>query len=267
MNENPRSKSTKSLSCFFLTFLILYLPASTYSQPNPGPPTGMVFIPEGYFPMGNSSGREDEKPLHFVYTKAFFIDKHEVSNSEYMKFIEVTGHAKPTFWEDETLNLPNHPVVGVSWRDSMAYAKWKGHRLPTEAEWEKSARGNDNRLWPWGRKFDKGFFFYYVNVFGEDDNYKKTAPVNYYESGASPFGLLNMSGNVWEWCLDWYDKDFYHISPELNPQGPLSNGTYKVLRGGSYLNSIDGVQVVRRSRNRPHIKNEIYGFRTVLPIP
>ena len=116
MNENPRSKSTKSLSCFFLTFLILYLPASTYSQPNPTPPTGMVFIPEGYFPMGNSSGREDEKPLHFVYTKAFFIDKHEVSNAEYMEFIEVTKHAKPTFWEDETLNLPNHPVVGVSWR-------------------------------------------------------------------------------------------------------------------------------------------------------
>ena len=213
MNENSRSILTKFLSCLFLTFLILYLPASTYSQPNPTPPTGMVFIPEGYFPMGNSSGREDEKPLHFVYTKAFFIGKHEVSNAEYMEFIELTGHAKPTFWEDETLNLPNHPVVGVNWRDAMAYAKWKGHRLPTEAEWEKSARGNDNRLWPWGRKFDKGFFFYYVNVFGEDDNYKKTAPVNYYESGASPFGLLNMSGNVWEWCLDWYDKDYYHISP------------------------------------------------------
>ena len=106
MNENPRTKPAKFLSCFFLTLLILYLPAPTFSQSKPTPPTGMIFIPEGYFPMGNSSGREDEKPLHFVYTRAFFIDKHEVSNAEYMKFIGATGHAKPTFWEDETLNLP-----------------------------------------------------------------------------------------------------------------------------------------------------------------
>ena len=183
-----------------------------------------------------------------------------------MKFVEATHYEKPAFWQDELLNLPYYPVVGVSWRDAMAYAKWKGHRLPTEAEWEKSARGNDDRLWPWGQKFDKGFFFYYVNIFGEDDNYKKTAPVNYYQSGASPFGVLNMSGNVWEWCLDWYDKDFYRTSPEMDPQGPAGKGTYKVLRGGSYLNDIDGVQVVRRSRNRPRIKSEIYGFRTVLPL-
>ena len=267
MNENLKKKPQKFLGFFFLVLFIVSPPTSANSQPNPIPPPGMVFIPEGYFPMGNSSGKEDEKPLHFVYTKAFFIDKYEISNQEYMEFIGATGHEKPIFWKDKTLSLPNHPVVGVSWRDAMAYAKWKGRRLPTEAEWEKSARGNDHRLWPWGGKFDKGFFFYYINIFGEDDNYKKTAPVNYYESGASPFGLLNMSGNVWEWCLDWYDKNFYHISPELNPQGPLDKGIYKVLRGGSYLNNIDGVQVVRRSRNRPHIKNEIYGFRTVLPIP
>jgi len=97
MNENFRTKPAKFLSCFFLTLLILCLPAPTFSQSKPTPPTGMIFIPEGYFPMGNSSGKEDEKPLHFVYTRAFFIDKHEVSNAEYMKFIGATGHAKPTF--------------------------------------------------------------------------------------------------------------------------------------------------------------------------
>ena len=266
MNETPGRQSTKFPSRLLLLFLLLCLSTPTHGQSNSTLHPGMIYIPEGYFPMGNSSGKEDQTPLHFIYTKAFFIDKHEVSNSEYMKFVGATHYEKPAFWEDETLNLPDHPVVGVSWQDAMAYAKWKGHRLPTEAEWEKSARGNDNRLWPWGNKFDKGFFFYFVNIFGEDDNYKKTAPVNYYQSGASPFGVLNMSGNVWEWCLDWYDKNFYRTSPEMDPQGPTGKGTYKVLRGGSYLNNIDGVQVVRRSRNYPHIKSEIYGFRTVLPV-
>jgi len=266
MNETPGKQSMDLSSRFLLLFLLLCLSTPTYGQPNPLLHPGMIYIPEGYFPMGNSSGKEDERPLHFVYTKAFFIDKHEVSNSDYMKFVKATHYEKPAFWQDELLNLSDYPVVGVSWRDAMAYAKWKGHRLPTEAEWEKSARGNDNRLWPWGGKFDKGFFFYFVNIFGEDDNYKKTAPVNYYQSGASPFGVLNMSGNVWEWCLDWYDKNFYRASPEMDPQGPTGKGTYKVLRGGSYLNDIDGVQVVRRSRNHPRIKNEIYGFRTVLPV-
>jgi len=267
MNETFGRQSTKFSTRFLLLLLLFCFAAPTNAQTNPTPPPGMIFIPEGYFQMGTSSGKEDEAPLHFVYTKAFFIDKHEVSNARYMEFVEATDYEKPEFWEDKTLNLPDHPVIGVSWHDAMAYAKWKKRRLPTEAEWEKSARGNDDRLWPWGGKFDKGFFFYFVNIFGEDDNYKKTAPINYYQSGASPFGVLNMSGNVWEWCLDWYDENFYRVSPELDPQGPPGKGTYKVLRGGSYLNSIDGVQVVRRSRNRPHIRNEIYGFRTVLPVP
>jgi len=267
MNQISGKQSMNFLSRLFPLFLILFFYTPAFGQTNTNSHPGMIYIPEGYFPMGTSSGREDQKPLHFVYTQAFFIDKYEVSNAEYMKFIEATQHTTPAFWDDKSLNLPSHPVVGVSWQDAMAYAKWKGRRLPTEAEWEKSARGNDNRLWPWGKKFDKGFFFYFVNIFGEDDNYKKTAPVNYYQSGSSPFGVLNMSGNVWEWCLDWYDEDFYRSSPEMDPQGPTEKKTYKVLRGGSYLNDIDGVQVVRRSRNHPYIKSQTYGFRTVLPLP
>jgi iron(II)-dependent oxidoreductase len=266
MNECS-GKTFSGLSRFLIFLIILCFAPPAQAQPPSTPPPGMVYIPEGYFPMGQSAGKDNEKPLHFVYTPAYFIDKYEVSNAEYMKFVEATGHEKPIFWEDENLNPPDHPVVGVSWHDAMAYAKWKGRRLPTEAEWEKAARGNDGRLWPWGGKLDKGFFFYFVNIFGEDDNYKHTAPVNYYQSGVSPFGIFNMAGNVWEWCLDWYDENYYLLSPEINPQGPTESGTHKVLRGGSYLNNIDSVQVVRRSRNRPHIKNEIYGFRTALPAP
>ncbi len=131
----------------------------------------MIFIPEGYFQMGTSSGNKDEKPMHFIYTSSFYIDKYEVSNQDYQMFIDATGHPAPIFWDDSRFNDPEQPVVGVSWNDAMSYSKWKGRRLPTEAEWEKSARGNDGRLWPWGNKFDKGFFFFFVNIFGKNETY------------------------------------------------------------------------------------------------
>ena len=245
---------------FFYSVIFLHSP----SQAQPEPPLGMIYIPQGYFQMGTSSGKEDEKPMHFVFTPGYFIDKYEVSNKDYEVFMQATGHQSPKFWKDSRFNELDQPVVGVSWHDAMAYAKWKGRRLPTEAEWEKAARGNDGRLWPWGRKFDKGFNFFFVNIFGENDNYPYTAPVNYYHSGISPFGLYNTAGNVWEWCLDWYDKNYYRVSPEINPEGPQGPMKMKVLRGGSWINSIEGIKVVKRARNFPHIKNEIYGFRTAL---
>jgi sulfatase modifying factor 1 len=249
---------------FAIFTLLLLFPGSSISAPKT--PPGMIYIPEGYFQMGTSSGKsEDSKPMHFVNTSAFFIDKYEVSNAEYQKFLMATNHPKPTLWNDERFNKPELPVVGVSWHDAMAYAKWKGRRLPTEAEWEKAARGNDGRLYPWGKKWAKGFFLFFVNIYGMDDKYLQTAPVDYYQSGVSPFGVFNMAGNVWEWCLDWYAPDYYRNSPEIDPMGPEKTNM-KVLRGGSWVNTVDGVQVVHRARNTPHAKNSIYGFRTVLPI-
>ena len=257
------SRCPKFLSLLF--FAIFFFISSVQAQDKT--PSNMVFIPEGYFQMGTSSGNDDEKPMHFVYTSSYYIDKYEVSNKDYQAFMDATGHPAPSFWDDPRFNDLEQPVVGVSWHDAMSYAKWKNHRLPTEAEWEKAARGNDGRLWPWGRKFDKGFFFFFVNIFGQNDNYAHTAPVNYYHSGVSPFGLYNTAGNVWEWCLDWYDENYYRNSPEINPEGPQGPLKMKVLRGGSWVNSIEGVKVVKRARNYSHIKNEIYGFRTVLPFP
>ena len=181
-----------------IVFLLIIPSAFVFSQPKA--PNGMVYISEGYFPMGKSfGGLDDERPLHFVYTSGFFIDKYEVSNAQYEEFLRSTGHPEPKFLEDKRFSKPDHPVVGVNWYDAMSYAKWKGGRLPTEAEWEKAARGIDARPYPWGKKFDKGFFFYFVNIFGQDDNYPFTAPVSYYQSGISPYGVFNMSGNVWEW--------------------------------------------------------------------
>lgn len=259
----PRPLPTLFLFLFF--FSIITTPAFSATE-TPKPPPGMIFIPEGYFQMGTNSGdTDDQKPLHYVYTSAYFIDRQEVSNAQYKKFLNATGHSEPRFWEDTRFNQPDLPVVGVSWFDAMAYARWKGGRLPTEAEWEKAARGNDSRIYPWGAKWALGFHLYFLNVYGVEDNYEFTGPVDYFESGASPFGVLNMAGNVWEWCLDWYDENYYGISPELDPVGP-EKARMKVLRGGSWVNTLDDVTLTRRGRNFPYIKNSLYGFRIVLPV-
>ena len=145
-------------SLLLISFILFQTPAFADAPP------GMVYIPQGYFQMGTSSGKEDAKPVHFVFTPGYYIDKYEVSNKKYAAFMQATGHPAPKFWEDSRFNDPDQPVVGVSWHDAMAYAKWKGRRLPTEAEWEKAARGNDGRLWPWGKKFDKGINFFFLST-------------------------------------------------------------------------------------------------------
>ncbi len=263
----PPIPSLPVLVGIFLFSLILNFFQLSIAKAEPLAPEGMLYIPEGYFPMGDSDSKfADESPQHFVYTSPYFIDKYEVSNAQYRSFIEATGHPEPEFWEDERFNQQDHPVVGVSWYDAMAYARWKSRRLPTEAEWEKAARGRDARPYPWGDKLSKGALFYFVNIFGVADNYEFTAPTTYYETGRSPFGVYNLAGNVWEWCLDWYEKDYYKKSPEIDPKGPTDSTGMKVLRGGSWANDIENVTTSKRARNYPHQKNNMYGFRTVQPV-
>lgn len=230
-------------------------------------PEGMVYVPDGYFTMGNKESLStEEKPVHQVYLKGYLIDKYEVSNSDYEKFLQEAGRPIPKYWYDERFNGPDQPVVGVSWEDAAAYAKWAKKRLPSEAEWEKAARGTKGISWPWGNERENIYLSIYLNIFGTSDNFEYTSPVHQFFLGRSPYKVYNMAGNVWEWCQDWYKPDYYKNSPEINPQGPES-GIYKVLRGGSWINKIYNVSTTKRIRNYPDAKLNIYGFRCALSVP
>lgn len=208
------------------------VPASEEKYP------GMVLVPAGEFVMGDSTYYNHvftlayniyDGPEHSVYLEDYYIDKYEVTNEQYRKFVEDTGHREPSCWNDSRFNGPKNPVVGVTWEDAVAFSQWAGKRLPTEAEWEKAARGTDKRLWPWGNKLDHDKC---CNVW--ESKLKMTKPVGSYEKGVSPYGCYEMAGNVWEWCSDYYDQNYYSVSPRKNPKGP-EGGLQRVVRGGGFL--------------------------------
>ena len=201
----------------------------------------IVLIPAGEFQMGNSQGFPKEKPVHTVYLDAYYIDTHEVTNAQYQKFMMATGHPAPAYWtqappgmQDFPVGKENseHPVVGVAWDDAMAYAKWAGKTLPTEAQWEKAARGGlTHTKYPLGDTLKNDD----ANASGANgqDQWKYTAPVGKFYSNR--FGLYDMAGNVWEWCLDAYAPDYYHHSPAQNPANLSFKKTNKrTIRGGSW---------------------------------
>lgn len=238
-----------SLTCF----VILLLLGNTVFAKGVSPP-GMVLIPKGEFIMGHDKEDEDEKPQKKIFLKAFYIDINEVTNAEYQKFVEATGHRKPYWSKDSTLNQPNQPVVGVSWDDAAAYAKWAGKRLPTEAEWEKAARGTDGRIFPWGDKWDK------TKVQSSISEENKLASVSSHPSGTSIYGANDMAGNAWEWCQDWYDPMYYTKTPLKNPQGP-SSGETKVTRGGSWIDMPQQLRSSNRYYSHPYVRTPAIGFR------
>ncbi|MBM3239638.1 tetratricopeptide repeat protein [Candidatus Poribacteria bacterium] len=227
----------------------------------------MALIPAGEFQMGSNDGGDREKPVHTVYLDAFYIDVYPVTNTQYRKFIEATGYPEPQYWNDERFNQPNQPVVGVTWYYAMAYAEWVGKRLPTEAEWEKAARGGlVGKKYPWGDESpdDKRANF--------DLNVGKTTPVGSYPPNG--YGLYDMAGNIWEWCLDEYQSDFYKTSPQNNPLagGNLSDlltnykniKTRRVLRGGSWVGK-RGMRVAFRGKYNPGVRRGYRGFRCMSP--
>jgi formylglycine-generating enzyme required for sulfatase activity len=189
----------------------------------------MVIIPAGEFLMGSPPGEgdDDEHPQHRVYLDAFFIDKYEVTNAQYEIFIKETKYKTNGLWRNYySYGKENHPVVNVSWNDAVAYARWAGKRLPTEAEWEKAARGGlEGKKYPWGDEINKSRANY------ADSGYGTIQPVGSYP--ANGYGFFDMSGNVWEWCSDWYEWDYYKHYVEKNPQGP-NRGTSHIIKGGSF---------------------------------
>lgn len=220
----------------------------------------MVFIPEGEFLMGRDEGDRNERPRHRVTLPAFYIDKYEVTISRYSKFLLTTQRRQPLHWDQSNITeFGNYPVIGVTWHDAAAYCQWAGKRLPTEAEWEKAARGTEGWRFPWG---NEGATKHHANFDRCCDwkGYSTLTVVGNYEGGMSPYGAFDMAGNVWEWTADWYDELYYRSTPTSKPKGPAT-GTSKVVRGGSWLSQPEMVGATIRSWYTPDSEKDYIGFR------
>ncbi len=240
------------MQLIFIVFLLLVF-SGCASLKNSGSSFGpMVEVPAGHFPMGvvidnpNEWGDTDEEPIHKVYLDTFYIDKYEVTASEFAEFLNDHFHYAQAFIDTGDAvtielkdgvyrprdGLDHYPANRISWYGADTYCRWKGKRLPTEAEWEKAARGTDERTFPWGNQHPDNTLATYRRPFATH-GFKAMEPVDSMPQGASPYGAHHMAGNVWEWVSDWYQDIYYENSPEKNPQGP-DTGDHKVMRGGNW---------------------------------
>jgi formylglycine-generating enzyme required for sulfatase activity len=217
----------------------------------------MVYIPPGEFTMG-SNDNDNEKPLHTVFLDGYWMGKYEVTFDQYDKYCEEKNKSKPS---DQGWGREKRPVINVSWDDASAYCKWMSEKtglnfkLPTEAQWEKAARGTDSRMYPWGNGEPD------ETLANFDKNIDKTSPVGSYPNGASPFGLLDTAGNVWEWCNDWYGSDYYKKSPTKNPPGPEIDSKKRVQRSGSWNYDAGYLRCAFRGNGTPSLCFDFVGFR------
>ena len=233
----------------------------------------MILIPAEEFVMGSPEGvgNDDEHPQHTVYLDDFLVGKYEVTNEQYVEFLNAIGRnddgAGHIYLNTDiaAIRLKNqiykalkgwtdYPVVGVSWYGANAYAEWTGGRLPTEAEWEKAARGTDGREWPWGNLWEIG------KCNSWESGLHGPAPVGSYPMGVSPYGVHDMAGNVYEWVADWYQADYYKISSLRNPKGPDSGG-FRLMRGGSWVEFANGCRSSFRFGQSPGNTDTDSGFR------
>ena len=239
----------------------------------------MIFIPEGSFTMGfkidndHEWGDMDEEPVHQVTLSSYWIDKYEVTSSNFTKFLNENKNEAHRFIEitpsvtvkfdgnvyQPREGLENYPVNRVSWFGADAYCKWKEKRLPTEAEWEKAARGTDQRIFPWGNEFPDNSRVTFRRKFSEK-GFQVMEPVEGMKNGISPFRVHQMAGNVWEWVSDWFDATAYQDENRIDPKGPES-GISKVLRGGNWYYKAYYMRTTYRFNERPDIFKVWQGFR------
>ena len=250
-----------------LVFLLKWKKNQAAIPANTEPPDiEWVDIPAGEFQMGDNFnlGRPDERPVHTVYLDAYKISKYEVTWAQYLYFCEKTGRIKPDKLEsDTTWGKSNYPVTNVNWYDAVAFCEWLSMRtgnnihLPTEAQWEKAARGTDQRKYPWGNS----------EPTCEHTNFSQCtyskSPVGSYPAGVSPYGIHDMAGNVLEWCLDRYSSDYYSNSPLNNPQGPDSGHSH-VYRGGCYGNVAFNIRTTFRLHVAPETSSHNIGIRLAM---
>ena len=248
-----------------------------------------LLVSGGSFKMGDNfgDGEARERPVHTVDLDSFYIGKYEITNGQWRKFRDDPGYEDSRFWpgsrpvpKDQipywndarnhgggTPDSDNYPVLGVNWDGAVAYCNWlsaktgKHYRLPTEAEWEKAARGPDQRRYPWGNEIDRTE----ANYVGSQ-KFDTGTPVGKFEKGASAYGAMDMAGNVMEWCSDWYARDYYSVSPRKNPKGPDS-GAYRVLRGGTFFEDPFELRSYARTAAWPSFQSHrMIGFRAARDI-
>lgn len=226
------------------------------------PEPQLVVIPAGWFPMGSDTGQDNERPLHTVWIDQFHLAAHQVTNADYAQFLRDAGKLPPPFWHDPCFNHPQQPVVGVSWYEAVEYGEWLAastahrYRLPTEAEWERAARGGlEGALFPWGDAPPESLPNYATRW--------QTGPEPVGQSAPNALGLFDLCANVHEWCSDWFAADYYATSPDRNPPGP-ETGTRRASRGGSWRHHIKVSRCAARSSIPPSFQYADYGFRMAL---
>ncbi|HXN20690.1 MAG TPA: SUMF1/EgtB/PvdO family nonheme iron enzyme [Candidatus Binatus sp.] len=237
----------------------------------------MIGIPAGSFLMGSDAGQDNERPVHRVWVDPFELGACQVTNAEYGQFFSATGHRKPLHWDGPNFSDPLQPVVAPSWFDAVEYCEWlsrmtqRKFRLPTEAEWEYAARGGqEQKLFPWGDERPESLANYGTRW--------KTGPEPVGCAEANGYGLCDIGANVHEWCADWFDADYYRVSPERNPQGPAGPAlrapsgakraapARRASRGGSWRHFTKVSRCAARSSIPPEFQYADYGFRVACDV-